>query len=221
MKKIPESQFNSLTNKRMNTIGGTMKDIVKTAENNPEHLTEEKVEAMRVFLNGAVENVLGALEAIMEQPTYDEIGEFKLPGGSASSSTGSTRKKSVRGEKARKLRDELIAIKKDGHPIEPESYDLLPKAMQKEVDAVEVPTADDVIKTETKPAPAEAKKVAEPEPEAEPEIDDADVEAAAIDAEDEETTPAEPESSDDSAEDDFSDDDLEALLSGDDLDDAA
>jgi hypothetical protein len=196
MKKIPESQFNSLTNKRMNTIGGTMKDIVKTAENNPEHLTD------------AVENVMGALEAVMEQPTYEEIGEFKLPGGSASASTGGTRKKSLRGNKASKLFEKLAAAKKVGEPIDPEDYDLLPRGMQKELDAVELAMPAGTVKIEAEP---------------EPEVDDADVEAAAIDAEDEETAlaPAKTENDTDSADDDFSDDDLEALLSGDDLDDAA
>jgi hypothetical protein len=175
---------------------------------------------MRTFLTGAVENVMGALEAVMEQPTYEEIGEFKLPGGSASASTGGTRKKSLRGNKASKLFEKLAAAKKVGEPIDPEDYDLLPRGMQKELDAVELAMPAGTVKIEAEPEPAETKKV---EPEPEPEVDDADVEAAAIDAEDEETAlaPAKTENDTDSADDDFSDDDLEALLSGDDLDDAA
>jgi len=232
MKKITEAQFNALTSKRMTTVGSTLSDVIKTAQNNPEHLTDEKFEAIKSYLENAVENVINGLEAAMNQPQISEIGAFKLAGG-AGGSSGGGRKSVTRGKKARQLADKLIAQKKAGEAIDPEDYDILPAKLQKEVDAVEMATPAGTKEIEPKvddddqgdvapasdPAAEDAAQTAEQDQDEaegdEPSDDDLD----ALLGEDDETASdeAQPEAANDDVADtggDLSDDELEALLAG-------
>lgn len=217
MKKIPESQFNRLTSKRLTTVGSTLSDVIKTAQNNPEHLTEEKLAQIKDYLESAVENTVNALDAVLNQPTVEDIGEFKLGGGSSGASNGTKRKSVTRGKKAQQLANKLIGQKKRGEPIDLEEYDILPKSLKEDVDAV--------IAGEAEAAPAggddDGDQGAEVTPEPEAKSDGADetseeagddeLEDLLGDEAEAEAEPAVEKSSDD----DLDDAELEALLSGD------
>ncbi|CAO3459981.1 hypothetical protein [Azospirillum argentinense] len=80
MKPVTQSQFATLTEKRLNMIARALKDHLGTADNNPEHLSDDMIDKVEDFLTRSTGAFVASLRAIAAKPKPSDIGEFSLGG---------------------------------------------------------------------------------------------------------------------------------------------
>ena len=196
MKTVTAPQFNALVVDRVTTATNALRKLVNTAENNPDHLTEEMIAKLEAHFTRTNTAVITKLRDLMEKKEVAEIADFTL------GTPKESRPRKARAPKEAPPTPVIGVAPAPQQSVEETIEEIIAPQPKPEAPAGKVKTlaqraAEAAAEAATKPAAeddelavAPPKKGRQPAPAPEPEVEDAEDTLAGLDLDAEEPAPA-------------------------------